>query len=144
MFLHRVVSHNLQYKVKEKYLKFRNLRVGRETVGRKTIFFFPFFSFYFQLCICLISPKTIRIWCSEVFLQGPPQSLPKLAESNSLSFHIAVCRAGEVSHGETIAPLLCAPTFPVLCQSMQAAGRKLALLFSWGKTKMATVSPSVL
>lgn len=45
MFLHRVVSHNLQYKVKEKYLKFRNLRVGRETVGRKTNFFFPLFFF---------------------------------------------------------------------------------------------------
>lgn len=47
MFLHGIVSHNLQYEVKEKYLKFRNLRVGRETVGRKRNITSSFFFFFF-------------------------------------------------------------------------------------------------
>lgn len=42
MFLHGGVSHSLQYKVKEKYLKFRNLRVGRERLVRNINLFLIF------------------------------------------------------------------------------------------------------
>lgn len=124
-FLHGVVSPNLQYRVKDEYLKIRNLRVGREKVRRKRNFF------HFQQCIWIISPKTIRIWCSGMFLYGLLKLLERILFPQLPQW--CLLEWGSTSQRSCPHPLF--PHFPYFASLHRQLGGNLLSLLPWGNTE---------